>query len=362
MPKKQRPVFAPPKFYKLSNKFDQKKLSHLLAQHKNIKVCDDYLEQQKELFYLKNPHLVLTPNEAEKAFRFYYFSLTNKQKEKQLGTWVFFPWLNTLTHILEEEDYFKVRTSRNQKLIYPQEQKAFYNAKVGIGGLSIGSSVATALIIQGGAKSIKIADFDRLALSNTNRIRASINNLGEPKTEILAKQLYEINPYQKIEIFSEGLTKHNIKSFVKDLDIVIDELDSFPAKIFLREEAKKQKKPVIMGADVGNSAIVDIERYDLNQKTPYFNGRLGKVTSKTFFNLTKQKTGEYIAKLLGKQNHENRMLESLSEIGKSIVSWPQLGGTAILNASALSYIARMIITKQRLNKNRYIINLKELLA
>src|SRR6185436_13942414 len=117
----------------------------------------------------------------------------------------------------------------------------FYNAKVGIGGLSIGSSVAIALVLQGGAKNIRIADFDVLALSNTNRIRAGVQSLGLPKTEITARQIYEINPYAKVETFNDGLNEKNIKNFVKGLAVLVDEMDNLSIKFLLRIEAKKHK-------------------------------------------------------------------------------------------------------------------------
>ncbi len=351
-----------PLIFKTNSSSEIEMLEMFFKSHKSTKVLDDFTEQLKELFFTKNPSLSINAQEGEHAFKNHLKKLTVKSPLKYQGSWVYYPWLNSICHVLNEEDFFIVRTSRNQNLIYPSEQKKFYNLKVGIGGLSIGSSVAIALVLQGGAKNLKLADFDNLALSNTNRIHAGVHNLGESKIEILIKQIYEINPYQKIEIFSQGLNKKNISKFINNLDVVIDELDNFLAKIYLRVEARKQKKPILMGADVGNSAIIDVERYDKKPQLQYFNGRLGKINPEAFAKLTKKETGKYIAKLLGKENHEKRMLESLSEIGKNIVSWPQLGGTAILNASAIAYLVRKISVNEQINKNRYIINLNELLS
>jgi hypothetical protein len=220
--------------------------------------------------------------------------------------------------------------------------------------------VAIALVLQGGAKYLKLADFDRLALSNTNRIRAGVQDLGFSKLYILCKQIYEINPYVKIGLFPEGITEKNVKKFINGLDILVDELDSLAAKLLLRIEAKKQGIPVVMGADNGNSAVIDVERYDKNRNLKFFHNRIGNVTLNELKNLSKTQIGQYIGRLIGMQNHEDRMLKSLQEIGKTIVSWPQLGGTAMLNASAISYIVRQICTGNSKVKNRSIISLNQL--
>ena len=56
------------------------------------------------------------------------------------------------------------------------------------------------------------------------------------------------------------------------------------------------------------------------------------------------------------------MLGSLQQMGKTIVSWPQLGGAAILNGSAIAYCARKVLTNQPLESNRALISLDEKLV
>jgi hypothetical protein len=198
------------------------------------------------------------------------------------------PWLSTFVHILIEEEFQAVRTARNKNLINKEEQEKFYNAVIGIGGLSIGSSVAMAITLQGGGKYFRLADFDRLALSNTNRIRAGVESLGLPKVEMSARQIYTVNPYATVELFSEGLTEENIGAFFDGpakLDIVIDELDTMAIKLLIRQEAKKRGIAVVMAADNGDNAVVDIERYDEEADLEFFHGRLGNITYDELANL-----------------------------------------------------------------------------
>lgn len=350
-----------PTIFDFKTERDQKIANDLFISGKIQYVADDYKGQQDELFAVKNPSIVYT-SDFKKKSEDYYSALEKEYPIWQRGRWVYFPWLSELAHILEENDFQLVKTARNKNLINKEEQEKFYNATVGIGGLSVGNSVALALVLQGGAKRIKLADFDRLALSNTNRIRTGIDNLGVLKVEITARQIYEINPYAEVELFPDGLTKENIGEFFEDLDIVIDEIDNLAVKYLIREQAKKHKIAVVMAADNGDNAVVDVERYDLDPNTPFFQGRMGEVSYKMLSKLNKFEIGRMITKHVGPENVTERMQQSLLEMGKTIVSWPQLGGAALINGSAVAYCIRKILNNQPLENDRALISLDEKLV
>jgi hypothetical protein len=347
----------------LNKSKDERILLELFTKRKILAVIDDYEEQLKELFAINNPTLVYRP-EFYQDFQNHFKTLEKQAALIRHGKWVYFPWNGNLAHILKDQDFQKVRTARNRYLINEEEQAKFYNAVIGIGGLSVGNSVILSIVIQGGGGHIRIADFDRLALSNTNRVRASVASLGIQKSEITARQIYEINPYSKIEIFSDGITKENIDKFFTGsakLDIMIDELDNIAVKFLIRESAKKYKIPVVMGADDGDNAVVDIERYDREPQPKFFHGRLGDVTYEQLKNLDKFGIGKTITQHIGPENITERMQQSLLAMGKTIVSWPQLGGAAMLNGSAVAYCVRKVLNNEPLEHNRAIISLDEML-
>jgi len=353
-----------PIFFDLSVESDKKNLHTLLLSQQVQLLSDDYTEQLREYFQVSNPSIVYSPD-FESRFQKYLTGLEGTSPIIEQGKWVFFPWNATLVHILEEERFFKVRTARNRNLITEEEQKKFYDAVIGIGGLSVGNSVALAIVLQGGARHIKLADHDRLALSNTNRIRVGVENLGVLKVEMTARQIYAINPYATVELFSDGLTKDNITRFFggpPKLDVVIDELDNLAVKYLIREQAQKHRLPVIMAADNGDNGVVDIERYDRNPKTPFFHGRMGEVSYDMLTKLDKFGIGKMIASHIGIENVTERTLSSFAEMGKTIVSWPQLGGAALLNGSAVAYCVRKIVNGQPLENNRALISLDEKLV
>lgn len=348
----------------LSKKQDDGYFSNLIDAKPDFFIRDDYEEELREYFAVQNPHLVYDYS-FEKKFTNYIKKINKHTPLLKQGRWVYFPWLNTVTHILEEKAFYAVRTARNRNLITKEEQDRFYNAVIGIAGLSVGNSVALAIVLQGGARHIRLADHDKLALSNTNRIRAGVDSLGLSKVEITARQIYVLNPYAKIDLFPEGMTENNVIQFFEGppkLDIVIDEMDNLAMKCLLREHAKRLRLPVLMAADNGDNGVLDIERYDQDALLPFFHGRMGNVSYKKLRTLDKFETGKLILKHIGPRNVPQRMKRSLKEMGKTLVSWPQLGGAALLNGSAVAYCARKILCHQPIENNRAFISLDEKLS
>jgi hypothetical protein len=350
---------AEPIIFDFTNKEHETEVMRLMEEGKIQVTVDDYEEQHLELFGVKNPMKVYTPTFKDE-FRSYYLSLSEHQPLHCDGNWVYFPWSSKLVHVLKEDDFQLVRTARNKNLISSEEQEKFYNTTVGIGGLSIGSSVAFLLTLQGGAKHVKLADMDRLALSNTNRILMGVDNLGVLKVEMAARRMYEINPYMHIELFPEGLHPENIDRFFDGLDVVVDELDNIAIKYLIREKAKQYKIPVLMGTDNGDNAVIDVERYDHDEPVTYFHGKMGDdITYESLSKLDKFGIGKMATKCVGVENVTVKMQESLLQMGKTIVSWPQLGGAALINGTAIAYCIRKISNNQPLENNRSLINIDE---
>jgi hypothetical protein len=175
-----------------------------------------------------------------------------------------------------------------------------------------------------------------------------------------ARRIYEINPYAHVELFSEGVHPENIDAFFKGVDVMIDELDNIAVKYLIREKAKEYKVPVLMATDNGDNAVVDVERYDIEDNITYFHGRMGDdISYESLSKLDKFGIGKMATKCVGPENVTIKMQESLLEMGKTIVSWPQLGGAALINGAAVAYCVRKILNGQLLENNRALISLDE---
>ncbi len=352
-----------PAVYSLSNASDREQLIDLLRRGAVTRVVDEIHDQELEYFQVLHPDWVSLPD-AETRFAAFRQKLEDRLPVVQRGKWVFYPWLSTLVHILDHDEFYAVRTARNRGLITTGEQFRFYNTIVGIAGLSLGNSVALAIVLSGGAKHIRLADFDTLSLSNTNRVRSGVEHLGLKKVVVAARQIYALNPYAVVEIFDDGLNDGNIEKFFAGppvVRIMIDEIDDFAIKTKLRQYAREYRIPVVTGYDIGDASLVDVERYDLDPKTPLFNGSIPDISQHQLKSPEKLETGRLLAKHIGPENVPQRLQESFFEVGKTLVSWPQLGTTALLNGSAIAYCVRKLANDEPLLSKRICISFDQIL-
>lgn len=338
-------------------------LKKFKSQNKVKEIIDNFLSQLEDYFLINNPKYKFI-KDYKKDFEVFVKKYSKSQKLEKIGNWIYFPWNQKLIHILEEKHFFQTKTARNIYLLYPEEQKKFYNAKIGVAGLSVGSHAALTIAMVGGPKLIKIADNDEISLSNLNRLRYPVFSVGQNKAIFCAQNIYEINPYAKLDIYSEGINEKNLEKFLlkPKIDVLIEEMDNLYLKIKIREIAKKYKIPVIMATDHGDNILVDIERYDLNPNYPILHGLIGNMTSKDFLDLKPQDMVKLTGKLAGAELSSFRTLYSLTQVGKTIYSWPQLGNAATLCGAVSAYLAKKIILNHKIKEGRFLVDLDNLLS
>jgi hypothetical protein len=196
--------------------------------------------------------------------------------------------------------------------------------------------------MMGMGRKMKIADPDVLSGSNMNRVRYDFTKVGQAKTAVAREQMYQMDPYSEIEEFP-GVTADNISAFLSDIDVLVEETDHLETKIFLREEARRRGIPVIMATDNGDGVIVDIERFDLDKNTKLFNGLIGDITLEEFKTFPPAELPKLAARIAGVEMIVPRMLSSLSEVGKTLYSWPQLGDAATLSGVTVAYAVKQIV-------------------
>ena len=282
--------------------------------------------------------------------------LTDEYKRNNFGNVVVYPWRKSILRILSENDFFALLTSRNKYLINESEQERFQKTTLAVAGLSVGSNIVLAVVMQGGCKNIKIADGDELSTSNMNRIITDLHCIGENKAESLAKKLYDINPYVNIEVFPNGISVNNITEFTNGASIIFDEIDSLYLKLDFRFIAKEKKIPLVMITDNGDNVMVDIERYDLDPKLLPFHGLLRPEDifdlQKSHGQLSPQEKVTLSLKIVQPQNAVKRMQDSLLEVGKTLKTWPQLATASFLAGSVGSNIVKKIANNDPLNSGR----------
>ena len=288
----------------------------------------DTIESQiKELFKIRNPRQRL----GEDDLRAHYQEWKRKYDPSQYGCYVYYPWRRRLVHMVGEQEFIELRTARNKYKITQEEQDTLATKKVGVIGLSVGQSVSLTMAMERVFGCIRLADFDELELSNMNRIRTGVYNLGLPKTVIVAREIAEIDPFLEVELFPEGITEANIDAFLgtgeQALDVLVEECDSLDVKIMAREKARARRIPVLM--DTSDRGMLDIERFDREPERPLLHGRVGEEELLKANELPPQERMELLLRLMDFHQTSNRMKKSMGELGKSIITWPQLASEVI---------------------------------
>ena len=320
------------------------------------RTIDEYPELLKELFLIRNPQYRFNPNYAEALAAFEKEHYASKPPE-EAGAWFYFPWNRTLVHFLPDAMHQELRTARNKFLITKEEQEKFYGMKVGIGGMSVGSHAALTIAMMGGAREIRIADPDTISGSNLNRIRLDYTYVGTNKCEAVARLLWQTNPYSTIKTYTDGITRENMDEFLGGLDVFVECMDHPEMKILTRLECRTRGIPVVMATDNNDGIIFDIERYDLDKNLELFNGVAGHLTLEEFQKFPPQELPKLATKIAGIDAVQPRMLHSVSEVGRSLYSWPQLGDAATLAGIATAYVVKRLALGLPLKTGKLEVNL-----
>lgn len=315
----------------------------------HVKILDTLEAQLKELAIIRNPHLpkqaIDYPQEISK--------ILGSTPIEQYGNWIYYPWSNTLLRLLPEEEFIEVRTNRNKLKITGEEQNLLRSKRVVVIGLSVGHAIATTLVLERLCGEIIIVDFDEIELSNLNRIKTSLTNLGKNKAISTAEAIAEIDPYIKIVTSLDALNKNNIEELVfsKNPDLIIEVCDSLDVKVLVRDFAKRYHVPVIM--ETNDKCMIDIERFDLEPSRPMFHGIAGELSASSLAGLTTEEKVPYILRIVGADNISSRLRSSMLEIDQSITSWPQLGSNVIMGAGITADISRKVLLKQNNISGRF---------
>lgn len=348
-----------PEIYKLNKEADRAAFNTLIESERVSFLFDRIHDQLRELVKSKYPAKRLHEDEYENLIQAHL----QGADIFEYGVWVFYPWAGRLVHMLDKEEFILMRTNRNQYKITSQEQQRLATKKIGIIGLSVGQSIAVTLAMERGFGELRLADFDTIDLSNLNRIRTGVHNLGVNKTYVAAREIAEIDPFLEVNCFNEGITEENIDVFLTGngkLDLLIDECDGLDIKIQCRYAARKYGIPVLM--DTSDRGMLDIERFDLEPERPVLHGLIGDLDPASLTTLSNEDKVPIVLQIAGGTNISKRGRASMLEVSQSISTWPQLATSVILGGAVGADVSRRILLDQFKSSGRYYIDLEELVA
>ena len=138
-------------------------------------------------------------------------------------------------------------------------KKKLKESSVGIAGVGgLGSNAAIALA-RAGAGRLVLVDFDNVESSNLDRQYYFLDQVGKPKVKALRDNIGRINPEVIVEIHNLKLVKGSMEEPFKDVNVVIEALDSAEIKTEFIEELqlKLPNKPIVAASGVAGYGHCD---------------------------------------------------------------------------------------------------------
>jgi len=290
-------------------------------------------------------------------------AIVGTARAETYGRWIYYPWSGRLVRVLPEPEFRELRLDRNRNKITVAEQQRLRELTAAIVGLSVGNAVAVTVALEGVCGHLKLADFDRLGLSNLNRLRAGVHQIGVPKVVLAARQIFELDPYASLSLYTDGATHESLERLLTDEpkpNVVVDECDSIEMKFLLRERARLHGVPVLM--ETSDRGVVDIERFDLDPNRPVFHGLAGGTTASDIRVLDRADQVALILGVFGSRTISTRMAASMLEIGTTISTWPQLASEVALGGATMTAAVRRLGLGQQLPSGRMYVDVEQVLA
>ena len=331
---KNRDIWRQPTIHSVDSDFELEELKHATGSRY---VIDAAVEIADDLFELHNTNKM--DDHAARAD----FVRDIESQGAAFGSWVQYPWSDTLVRFPEEQDYYDLRTFRNKNLVTHAEQQQLRSKKIAAFGMSVGSNVIDSAVQSGIGNEYLLFDYDRLSIANLNRIRATMAEVGLYKTIMEGRKIAELDPYIKQQHFTEGYGPDTDAILRRERpDMMIEEVDDITSKARIRQIAAELGIPLVMAGDVGDISTLDIERHDLGAVKP-FNGKLSTDEFASLVDGTARDKDGMLMKMVGMQNLTTRLIDSAMLRDEELAGLPQLGTTATVGGALASVAVRDIL-------------------
>ncbi|MDE3236819.1 MAG: tRNA threonylcarbamoyladenosine dehydratase [Bacteroidota bacterium] len=149
---------------------------------------------------------------------------------------------------------------------------------VGLGGVG---GICAEMIARSGIGKMTIVDADVVDLSNCNRqIPALHSTAGQPKAEVLAQRLLDINPALELTVkkiyIKEEITRELLDS--GQFDYAVDCIDTLSSKVFFIRSCVEKKIPIV--SSLGAGGKIDPSRVMVTDISKTYECNLAKYVRK----------------------------------------------------------------------------------
>ncbi|MBO7653964.1 MAG: ThiF family adenylyltransferase, partial [Kiritimatiellae bacterium] len=137
--------------------------------------------------------------------------------------------------------------SRTERLIGTDAQERLKQARVAVFGVGGVGSYCVEALARAGIGHLLLVDADVISISNLNRqLPALHSTLGQPKVDVMAARIRDINPEAAVEARRCFYLPENAADFdLGHYDFVVDAVDTVAAKVELAVQANRCGVPII---------------------------------------------------------------------------------------------------------------------
>lgn len=163
-------------------------------------------------------------------------------------------------------------TQRTELLIGTEAQEKLRNSSVLVVGLGGVGGMACEAICRAGIGKMTIIDRDIVTETNINRQLIALNStLGQPKAEVLAARLKDINPELQLHVIADWLDESNMNRILLEekFDYVVDAIDTLSPKVHLLKTCVENGIKVVSAMGAGAKVDPMKVKIDDISKTSY---------------------------------------------------------------------------------------------
>jgi len=153
--------------------------------------------------------------------------------------------------------------SRTERLLGSASLAALKKSRVAVFGIGGVGSYTCEALARAGVGRFWLVDDDVVCLTNLNRQLIALHStIGQPKVEVMAARMRDINPAAEIETFKTFYLPGNADAFdFTRCDMIVDAVDTVRAKVELAVRAQKTGVPIISCMGAGNK--LDPTRFEV---------------------------------------------------------------------------------------------------
>lgn len=176
--------------------------------------------------------------------------------------------------------------SRTELLLGKEKLEHLRKAHVLVAGLGGVGAYAAEQLCRAGIGELTIVDGDIVELTNKNRqLPALDSTLGQPKAELMAARLRDINPEVKLHVINDFIRDDRMIEILEaaPYDYVVDAIDTLAPKIFLIYHSVQKGLPIV--SSMGSGGKLDPSQIQVTDISKSYNCNLARMLRKRLHKL-----------------------------------------------------------------------------